>query len=53
MTAVFFVVALAGVAVSWATGRSGWGFLGTATALGIGLVVMAVLESRRRGSDRQ
>ncbi len=53
LTTVFLGVALAGVAASGLVkGEPGWGFLGMATALAIGLVVKAVLQARRRRSDR-
>ena len=49
---VFLIVALVAGTVSLANGRNGWGFLGTATGLGIGLLVKAALLVRRRRSDR-
>ncbi len=53
LTTVFLAVALAGAAASWLVkGQPGWGFLGMATALAIGFVTEAVLQVRRRRSDR-
>jgi hypothetical protein len=53
LTTVFLGVALAGAAAAWIIkGEPGWGFLGMATALAIGLVVKAVLQARSRRSDR-
>jgi uncharacterized membrane protein YgaE (UPF0421/DUF939 family) len=48
----FLVVMLVAGTLSVANDRNGWGFLGTATGVGIGLLVKAVLLARRRRTDR-